>query len=178
MRKTIIFLITLMIVCCLASCSAPPAPKEFQSEAGGFSVMSPAPLEEAVRPVETQGGKLDLHLFYARQDDIDYFVSYFDYAPGLARPDNAETMLDGARDGAVSNSHGRLVAESNITLAGHPGREVVIAAAGEDRPPETIRIHLFMVKNRLYSVTVGAPRSRAGDKAIDDFLQSFKLLGQ
>lgn len=178
MRKTIIFLITLMLACCLASCSAPPAPKEFQSKAGGFSVMTPAPLQEAVQPVETQGSKIDLHLFSAQQDEIAYFVAYCDYAPELARPENAETMLDGARDGAVGNTQGKLTSETMITLAGHPGREVVIEARGEDRPPVTIKGRLFMVKNRLYQVTVVAPRSRAGDKAIDDFLQSFKLLGQ
>ena len=142
MRKTSIFLITLMLACCLASCSAPPTIKEFKSEAGGFSVMTPAPLQEAVQPVETQGGKIDLHLFSAQQDDIAYFVAYCDYAPELARPDNAEKMLDGARDGAVGNTHGKLISETNITLAGHPGREVVIEASGRgsaagdhQRPP-------------------------------------------
>jgi hypothetical protein len=178
MRKTSIFLITLMLACCLASCSAPPAPQEFKSEAGGFSVMTPAPLQEAVQPVETQSSKIDLHLFSAQQDEIAFFVGYCDYAPELARPDNAEQMLDGARDGSVGNTHGKLTSETTITLAGYPGREVVIEARGEDRPPVIIKGRLFMVENRLYQVTVVAPRARAGDKAIDDFLQSFKLLGQ
>lgn len=177
MRKISIFLITLMLAGCLASCSAPPA-KEFKSEAGGFSVMTPAPLEESVQPVETQGSKIDLHLFSGQQDEIAYFVAYCDYAPDLARPDNAEKMLDGARDGAVGNTHGKLTSETAITLAGHPGREVVIEARGEDRPPATIKGRLFMVQNRLYQVTVVAPRARSGDQAVDDFLQSFKLLGQ
>jgi hypothetical protein len=177
MRKISIFLLSLMLAGCLASCSAPPTIKEFKSEAGRFSVMTPAPLQEAVQPVETQGGKIDLHLFSAQQDDIAYFVAYCDYAPELARPDNAEKMLDGARDGAVGNSHGKLTSETNISLAGHPGREVVITAASEDRPPVTIKGRLFMVQNRLYQITVVAPRSQAGDKAVDDFLQSFKLLG-
>lgn len=177
MRKSVIFLLTLLLAGCLASCSAPPTIKEFKSEAGGFSVMTPAPLQEAVQPVETQDSKIDLHLFSASQDDIAYFVAYCDYAPDLAKPDNAEKMLDGARDGAVGNSHGKLSLETAITLAGHPGREVVIETAGEDRPPVTIKGRLFMVKNRLYQVTVVTPRTRAGEKSVNDFLQSFKLLG-
>ena len=177
MRKSVIFLLTLLLAGCLASCSAPPTIKEFKSEAGGFSVMTPAPLQEAVQPVETQDSKIDLHLFSASQDDIAYFVAYCDYAPDLAKPDNAEKMLDGARDGAVGNSHGKLTSETAITLAGHPGREVVIETAGEDRPPVTIKGRLFMVKNRLYQVTVVTPRTRAGEKSVNDFLQSFKLLG-
>ncbi|MFI5332000.1 MAG: hypothetical protein ACHQ2F_13355 [Desulfobaccales bacterium] len=178
MRKNTLFLITLMLAGCLASCSAPPSIKEFKSETGGFAVMSPAPLQESVQPLETKGSKIDLHLFSAQQDEIAYFVAYCEYAPDLAKPDNAEKMLDGARDGSVSNTQGKLTSETKITLAGHPGREVVVEARGEDRPAVTIKGRLFMVKNRLYQVTVVAPRARAGDKAVDDFLQSFKLLGQ
>ena len=85
MRKSVIFLIALMLAGCLAACSAPPTIKEFKSEAGGFAVMTPAPLQESVQPVETQDGKIDLHLFSAQQDEIAYFVAYCDYAPELAR---------------------------------------------------------------------------------------------
>lgn len=178
MRKLVLPIITLMLAFFLASCSAPPTSKEFKSEAGRFELMTPVELQESVQPVETQGGKLDLHLFTGQLDDIAYIVGYCDYAPELAKPDNAEAMLDGARNGAVGNSHGKLVSEANISLAGYPGRELVIEAAAEDRPPMTIKGRLFMVKNRLYQVTVVAPRGKAGDKVIDDFLQSFKLLGQ
>jgi hypothetical protein len=178
MRKSILLLITLMLACCLASCSAPPAPKEFKSEAGRFTVMTPAPLQESVQPVETQTGNIDLHLFTGQQDEIAYVVGYCDYSPEVAKPHNAEAMLDGACDGAVSNTKGKLIAEDNITLDGHPGREVVIQIAHEDQPPMIIKGHFFMVQTRLYQVTVVAPRSRANDKAVGDFLQSFKLLGQ
>lgn len=178
MKKFFLPLITLMLACCLASCSAAPAPKEFKSEAGRFSVTTPAQMQESVQPVETQSGKIDLHLFTGQQDEIAYIVGYCDYSPDLAKPENAEHMLDGARDGAVSNTKGKLIGESSITLDGHPGREIGVQVAPEDQPPMIIKGHFFMVKNRLYQVTVVAPRSRAQDKAVDDFLQSFKLLGE
>lgn len=178
MRKTGIILITLMLACCLASCSAPPTLTEFKSETGGFAVMTPVPLQEEAKTLETEVGKIDMHQFTGLLNDIVYVIVYSDYPPEAAPPGYAEKMLDGARNGAMG-SQGRLVAETSISLAGYPGRELVIDTRGEDdRPPATYKGRLIMVKNRLYQVTVVAPRGKAGDKIIDEFLQSFKLLGQ
>jgi hypothetical protein len=178
MRKPVLFIITLMLAGCLASCSGSPTPKEFKSATGRFAVMTPAPLQEEAKALETEAGKIDLHLFAGQLDDIAYVIAYSDYPPEAAPPGYAEKMLDGARNGAVGNTNGgKLVSETNISLTGYPGRELVIAAQAEDRPPMTIKGRIFMVKNRLYQVTVVAPRGKAGDKVIDDFLQSFKLLG-
>ncbi len=176
MRKSFLLLMALLLVLWLAGCTAKP--QEFKSEAGGFSVMTPTPLQEEAKTLETEAGKIDLHLFAGQLDDIAYVIGYSDYPPEAAPPGYAEKMLDGARNGSVGNTQGRLVSETNITLAGYPGRELVIETRGEDSPPTIIKGRLFMVKNRLYQVTAVAPRGKAGDKVIDDFLQSFKLLGQ
>jgi hypothetical protein len=175
-RKLVILLITLMAAFCLASCSAAPTLKEFKSEPGRFSVMTPALLEETAQPVETQGGKLDLHLFAGRWDDIGYFVSYCDYPPELAQPDRLEKMLDGARDGAVGSAQGRLVSEGRITLEGHPGRELVIETGAQAAPAARLQGHLFMVQNRLYQIMVVVPRAEKVPREAEQFLQSFKLL--
>jgi hypothetical protein len=178
MRKLVICTITLIMAVYLAGCSAPPTVKEFKSASGRFTVMSPAPLQEETRNIETDAGKIELHLFTGQADDIAYVIGYSDYAAESAPPDRAQQILDGARNGAVGNTHGQLVLETPISLSGYPGRELVIEAHAEDRPPATIKGRLFLVKNRLYQVTVVAPRGKAGDKVIDDFLQSFKLLEQ
>lgn len=177
MRKFAALSIFLILAFCLASCSG-PALKEFKSEAGRFSVMTPVELQEEAKTLETEAGKIDLHLFAAQEDNIAYVIAYSDYPPENAPPDYAEKMLDGARNGAVGNTLGKLVSETKISLSGYPGRELLIETRGEDRPPSIIKGRLFMVKNRLYQVTVVAPWGKAGDKIIDDFLQSFKLLGQ
>ena len=176
MRKSVIPSILLLLAFCLAGCS--PAPKEFKSEAGGFSVMSPVALMESSQELETEAGKLDLHLFAGQLDDVGYFVSYTDYAPEIVQKGDPEKMLDGSRDGAVSNVHGKLVSETRITLAGHPGRELLIDAKPGDAPPGTIKERIFMVKNRLYQVVVVAPKRRDIATEADGFLQSFKLLGK
>ena len=176
MKKPVLVLISLLLAVWLPGCT--PKPQEFKSEAGRFAVMTPVTFEESTNNLETEAGKIDLHLFANQLDDIAYVVAYSDYPPENAIPDYAEKMLDGARNGAVGNTRGRLVSETKISLADYPGRELVIETRGEDRPPAVVKGRMFMVKNRLYQITVVAPRGKAGDKIIDDFLQSFKLLGQ
>ena len=176
MRKPVLILISLLLAVWLPGCA--PKPQEFKSEAGRFSVMTPVKFEESTNNLKTEAGKIDLHLFAGLLEDIAYVVAYSDYPPENVPPDYAEKMLNGARNGAVGNTHGRLVSETKISLADHPGRELVIETRGEDQPPTIVKGRMFMVKNRLYQITVVAPRGKADDKIIDDFLQSFKLLGQ
>jgi hypothetical protein len=178
MRKPALVLVALLLAGGLAACSASPAPKEFKSEAGRFAVLTPVPLREESKTLETEAGKIELHLFTGQLNDLALVIGYSDYSPEAAPPGYADKMLDGARNGMVGNTQGRLVSETNISLSGYPGRELVIEVWSEDRPPATFKGRLFMVKNRLYQVTVVAPRGKAGDQAIDDFLQSFKLLDQ
>jgi hypothetical protein len=175
MKKAIALALSLLLAAGLAACSA--APQEFKSALGRFSVMTPAELKETTQTVETPGGNLKLHIFVGQEGRTGYFVSYNDHPPELVKRASPENMLDGARDGAVGNIQGNLASESKITLEGYPGREIVIDGTAEDGRGLTIRGRLFLVKNRLYQVMAVTPRGQANTKEIDDFLQSFKLLG-
>ncbi len=175
MRNSTLLLMALLAAVWLAGCGS--RPQEFKSEAGGFAVTAPRPLQESSQDLDIEAAKIALHLFSTQQDNIGYFVSYCDYPPTVMAHGDPEKMLDGSRDGALSNAKGQLLSETRITLAGNPGRELVMEAADESGRAVTIKGRLFMVKNRLYQVMVVAPRSQAGDKEVDQFLQSFKLLG-
>ena len=176
MRKSVILLISLLLAVWLPGCT--PKPQEFKSAAGRFAVTAPKTLQESSQDLELQSGKIILYLFSTQQDNIGYFVSYCDYPPETMAHGDLEKMLDGSRDGALSNVKGELVSETKITLEGNPGRELVMETADESGRRATIKGRLFMVKNRLYQVMVVAPRSQAADKEVDQFIQSFKLLGK
>ncbi|MGO9620997.1 MAG: hypothetical protein ACLPT6_06300 [Desulfobaccales bacterium] len=178
MRQRVVILISLLLAFSLAACNRAPQPRELKSEAGRFSVMTPTPLEEMVRPLETQGDKIDLHIFSGQLGDTGYFVSYWDYPPGLVQPDRLEEMLDGSRDGSVAQVSGRLIREGKLTLMGHPGRELLIET-GSQTGPEARRLQgrLFIVGNRMYQIMVVAPRDQESRPEAEAFLQSLKLLG-
>jgi hypothetical protein len=178
MRQRVIILISLLLAFNLSACNRAPQPREFKSEAGRFSVMTPAPLEEMVLPLETQGDKIDLHIFSGQLGDTGYFVSYWDYPPGLVHPDRLEEMLDASRDGSVAKVSGKLIREGKLTLMGNPGRELVIET-GSQTGPEIRRLQgrLFIVGNRMYQIMVVAPKDQKSRPEPGAFLQSLKLLG-
>lgn len=176
MRKPVLLLILLLLAAWLPGCA--PKPQEFKSEAGSFAVTAPKTLQESTHDLELQSGKTTLYLFSTQEDNIGYFVSYCDYPPETMQHGDLEKMLDGSRDGALSNAKGTLLSETRITLEGNPGRELLMETVDESGRPAAIKGRLFMVKNRLYQVMVVAPRSQTGDKEVDQFLQSFKLLGK
>jgi hypothetical protein len=176
MRKIITLVIPLLLTVCLMACGSKP--QEFKSGPGKFSVMTPVPLKETTQDLESEGGKIKLYLFAGQDGNIGYFVSYCDYPPEVAKPDKAEQMLDGARNGAVSNARGKLVSEDKISLGKYPGRELVFDARSPHELAVTFKGRLFMVTNRLYQIMVVSPRGQSGAKEYDTFLQSFKLLGQ
>ncbi len=178
MRKSLIIFISLLLAFCLSACNRAPQPRELKSEAGRFSVMTPTPLEEMVQSLETQGDKIDLHIFSGQLGDTGYFVSYWDYPPGLIQPDKLEKMLDASRDGSVAKVSGRLIREGKLTLMGNPGREMVIET-GSQTGPEARRLQgrLFIVGDRMYQIMVVAPRDEKSRPETEAFLQSLKLLG-
>jgi len=178
MRKSVIILISLLLAFCLSACNRAPQPRELKSEAGRFSVMTPTPLEEMVQSLETQGDKIELHIFSGQRGDTGYFVSYWDYPPGLVHPDRLEEMLDASRDGSVAKVSGKLIREGKLTLMGNPGRELVIET-GSQTGPEIRRLQgrLFIVGNRMYQIMVVAPKDQKSRPEPGAFLQSLKLLG-
>ncbi len=178
MRKSLIIFISLLLAFCLSACNRASRPRELKSEAGRFSVMAPTPLEEMVQSLETQGDKIDLHIFSGQLGDTGYFVSYWDYPPGLIHPDRLERMLDASRDGSVAKVSGRLIREDKLTLMGNPGREMVIET-GSQTGPEARRLQgrLFIAGDRMYQIMVVAHKDQKSRPETEAFLQSLKLLG-
>ena len=156
----------------------PALAKEFKSEAGRFSIMTPYALKESTQSVDTKAGKIDLHLFVADKGNKSYMVMYSDYPAEAVKASDPEKMLDGSRDGAVSNIHGQLISEAHIAFDGFPGRDLTISAKNEKGQAMTLRIHYFLVENRLYQVLAIYTSDQENKAEIDGFLTSFKLIGK
>jgi hypothetical protein len=177
MRYSRRLLISLILGLGLVACSPAPKPQEFTSEAGRFTVVSPVHLQESIQPVESQAtGKIDLHIFLGNQGDLAYAVAYADYPPDIVRKGNPEKILDGASLGMVSHINGKLVRETKIEIEGYPGRELLIEVTIQAGVPGTVKGRVFLVGNRIYQMMWIAPKGQASLKALDDFLQSFRLL--
>jgi hypothetical protein len=179
MRHGIKLMIFIILGLGLVACSPTPKPQEFKSEPGRFSVVSPVPLKETIKPVETQGaGKIDLHIFMGQQSDIGYVASYADYPQRIVEKGTPEKILDGACKGMVSNVNGKLVLESKTEVDGYPGRELVIEVMIQKGVEGTVKARVFLVGNRIYQMMWIAPKGKASHVASDDFLKSFRLIGK
>jgi hypothetical protein len=148
--------------------------KAFTSEAGRFSVLLPRTPRQTTQTVDTGVGAVDEHAFTVMHGSITYLVSYGDYPQNvLAR--NPQAALDAFGDGAVASMEGKLLSERAISTNGHLGRELEIRLA-DDSGAAIVRLRIYVVGNRLYTVYTLAPEERASSPNVEKFLDSFKLV--
>lgn len=152
-------------------------PKEFRSETGAFSVTTPALLKEEVQSADfPQIGTITSHVFSGNKGNTSYAVSYTDFPEDFIQRADPERVLNGGRDGAVSNVNGKLVLETQISLGTNPGRELVIDAKAGDGRDATIKTRVYLVRNRLYQVMVVAPKGEVSNDEMMKYLGSFRLI--
>lgn len=151
--------------------------KETSSAEGRFRVAAPVALEETIESVAMpDGSSLALHNFIGEQNNRAYFVAYNDYPAEIIEQNDPQTLLDGTRNGSVQSMNGTLISESQITLNGYPGRELIAEAPLEDGNILAVKARIFIVENRLYQLFVAAPQAEISSADVDAFLNSFELL--
>lgn len=154
----------------LLSACKPAVPKAFAPPNAGFSAQFPAvPTEQTIK-----AGDIDVRMFAVEIKPVTYYACYNEYAASTNSV-TPEQRLDGARDGAVSNIKGTLIAETEIMLDNYPGRDIQIASMDNQF---TIRTRMYMVNNRLYQIAVVTAKDTAFTDGMTAFLDSFKLLGK
>lgn len=174
--KTKLCIFLLVAVCIICGCSRHEW-KAFSSTKGKFSVLMPGDPQEQHQVVNTAVGPIDLYMYAVDSGSIAYIVGYSDYPEDFIKNSEPKKLLDGARDGAIRNIKGTLVAERNITIEAHPGREFAFDVPKQSGIPYngTGRSHMFLVGNRLYQcMVIGKKDSRIED--IEKFVNSFKLI--
>lgn len=145
--------------------------KPFVDQKAGFSVLLPGKPTVDKRQIKTSAGNLTVTLFVLEEKKTTFAVSLAVFPAKAVEADTLEQRLDKARDGAVATSGGTLKSEKKIALDQHPGRELHI----ENSSPGLVVTRMYVVKNRLYQVTITGPRQLLKDPATLKFLESFRL---
>lgn len=145
---------------------------DFESTEGKFTARFPKTPKTQNIPTPTPAGNIDQTMIMADDNGISYGVSFADYPEEATKATPIETMLDGARDGAVGNINGTLKSEKQIKLGEYDGREleVTASAAGQD---VVVHQQMFVVKNRLYQLIV--VRLASAESKDQTFFDNFKL---
>ena len=143
--------------------------KEFTSQEGKFTVNMPGQPSYTTQAVPTTEGSVQVHTYLISHGVMAYGVMYNTVASEVA---DAQQFLDVRRDNALATVKGTLISEKNISIDGHPGREVKLKTG--DNIQYTGR--LFLVNDRFYQVISTAPGGVNAEAAMLKFLDSFKLL--
>lgn len=147
---------------------------EYRSDKGGFSILLPQKPQEQTQPIDTAGGTAQLNLALVNAGDFTLGVSYNDIPAEALKSGDANTLLQGGRDGTAKNLKGRVVSDKAINLGAYPGIEFVVEA------PDSVRYQarVYVVDNRLYQIMFIAPQNKADQIDTAAFFDSFKLLNK
>ncbi len=169
--------------------SLPSAAKltEFKPENGGFSIMTPVALvdQTSINNLATQtqilaGGKNssqsapEFHLFVGGDKTLALIVGYTTFPADIEHVD-PNRSIDIIRDGLVKDMQLTKLAESPLTIDGHPGREIT-AISTKSGATLNFDARCYTVGQRLYQIMAVITPDNADTIMANNFLQSFKLL--
>ena len=148
----------------------PPGWREFQIPAGRFKVLLPGVPKTSRQTIRTEIGNVASTRYTVTDSaNVTYDVLINDYPAAGVSKANPQKLLDGARDGLVYQTKGRIMEDKHITVAGFPGRDQVIVRGDGTH----YRIRLVWAGSRLYQVMAVTPGEPRADAKI--FFDSFQI---
>ena len=145
--------------------------KPYKHAKGKLEIMMPGTPKEDSSVEQTAAGPITLWQASVILTSKAYFVSYSDMPKATWKGD-PKVMLEGARDGAAQRVKGKIVDDKEVKLGKYPGREFKVVV---DKMELTQRVYL--VEHRLYQVNMGCLAGTCTDSEVQDYLNSFKVVG-
>jgi hypothetical protein len=153
----------------------------YEPEHSKCSILIPGQPQKKEQSVNTGAGNVTLELFMYQpeqgaDDNYLYMISYADLPIDQISSDSTGLIngfLDNARDGAINNVHGKLMAETVIKYQKYPGREMRIDF---QNGTAVIQSRIYLIKNRLYTLQVIIPPTKDFNASVNKFLDSFSLI--
>jgi len=148
--------------------------EKFNSPEGKFNVLMPSKPTLEVSDVDSSVGKLTLYR-YSTSNSTGYFLaSYGDYPTAPKDANEAESVLDRAREGISEGSKSEIVSEKRILIAGYPGREITTRKAAQS-DMVVFKWRIYLVGRRLYETVAATVLKDSESPDIMKFLTSFDL---
>lgn len=154
------------------SVTTKPASNEYKSVGGRFSILFPKDPKEEKQTTDTDVGSIDSYSFTVEDKSIVYMVTYNDYPADAMISADVDTVLDGARDGALNSTNSKLISETKIQIDGYSGREIKAQTSKDNM---IIVSRIYLVKNRLYQILALATHENCDNSSYIKFFNSFKL---
>jgi len=124
-----------------------PLTRNFSSAEGRFRIGLPARQEKPGTDANNDNKTFKWLVF----DQGEFQVFYLDRDRAVDTPDLSQTILNNIRNNA--SSRGKVTADSEISVSGHPGREFRLETDGGTQIER-----VYLAGNRVYVVTVFVPK--------------------
>jgi len=190
MNKHLLFIPVLLVASqiCLAQTpvSATPEPQskvwgEFSLPNGQFVVSMPGTPQSLAVPLEPKTLGLVAHVLALDKENESYAVTYVEFPNPVDEAPKSKAMLDVIAEKELTKVAGKLMAQTEIAIDGHPGRELHIEVADGfwvDR--------IYLVGRRMYVVSAFAAKIESDAKQISQqqeavirkYFETFKLKPQ
>jgi hypothetical protein len=172
-----------LFVLAFAVCISPASAQqwiEYRPSGEGFRLEMPQAPQVTSRVFQHKIGPLNLVLADVEYPDRSFSVSYFDMPKDKIKNavKNAESILDGARDGAVrgmtiDGNNAVLRSEQRLNMNGYPGREIVVDIAALNLVSV---MRIVLVQNRQYTVGFSGFAGSETQSEVSRFMNSFVIL--
>ncbi len=143
-------------------------------QADGFQVSFPGKPQQEQRTLATGVGEVATQAWGINRPQGSYAVVFTDYDQPVARLAHAPLMWEQLKAQAQQRVQGQVTQERQVTLGGHPGREMTVTI-----PPERLtgggvaKVRFYFVGQRVYGLYAIVPQERQEDLAL--FFDSFQM---
>lgn len=156
---------------------APPAETwiSFAPAGEGFEILTPSAFTRTEDKVATEAGDIAYVTYMSQPSEKRaYVLVHNDMPEALVTGQDAQKMLQGARDGLVRQYRGYVDHEAPISLGEFPGLETGMQGAAQGTN-FYVKSRFYLVGNRLYQIYVLVEKGYEGTADTDKYFNSFKL---
>lgn len=144
---------------------------KYTSPDGTFKINFPGTPTVESQNVPTEVGNIEMKSFtYEKSATEAYMVALSDYPSDIVAASSPDSLLQGAKEGALSSQGATLEFEEKITLDGNPG---YFFKAKKDSYYMCYKI--FLKNNRLFQILMLRDGSYPSQEDITGFIDSFEF---
>ena len=141
---------------------------KYSPEGGNFSILMPGSPKVEVENKIGPFGPYTSNLFTEAKAGTFYLIGWTDYPTNVSL--NVQGEINATRDNFIKSVNGKLIAEKEISLDGHPGLEFT----AEMNSRLYVISRIYIVGNRPYQIVAVTPKYSDQTNA-NRFLWSFRF---
>jgi len=168
MQKAAVALLACLVAGFVLDVGAQNGWTKFSPEGGNFSILMPGNPKVEVENKIGPFGPYTSNLFSETKSGTFYLIGWTDYPTNVTLDVQGE--INATRDNFIKSVNGRLIAEKEISLDGHPGLEFT----AEMNSKFFVTSRIYVVGNRPYQILAVTPKY-GGQTHANRFLWSFRL---